>query len=160
MDTKNKEFRYDPKEVIITYLETEEEQQDSSSYTLSDSAVLFDGEDSWPVVGENFYEGNLLKILERNSPNQRRATAELKPVSDNEHDPNAIEVYIDGLQVGYLSRENAMRGRKALVMWSECVKTILCGAYIKGGEKEKPNIHVYLDLPFVIPRPPKKSKTT
>jgi len=57
------------------------------------------------IVGESFKVSNIRKILKNHPDNQAIAT--LKWDILNEHDKKAIQIIIDGYEVGYLSRENA-----------------------------------------------------
>jgi hypothetical protein len=58
--------------------------------------------------------------------------------SDNVHDPNAISVWIDGMRVGYLSREDAEVYRPGLLaLQAREGKLIgLCGVIAGGGMRE------------------------
>jgi hypothetical protein len=66
------------------------------------------------VVGESFYESNLRSIcgLATDTMRQFAKIAVLIPEDDNPYDPNAVRVDIDGLQVGHLSRDDALRFRR------------------------------------------------
>ena len=46
---------------------------------------------------------------------RKEIRAVLVPEDDNPYDPNAVAVWIDGLQVGHLSRESAQRYRPGLL---------------------------------------------
>lgn len=65
------------------------------------------------VVGESHYQEALEKICggKTEDGHRRRVAAALVPESDNPHDENAIAVYIESSQIGYLSREDASRYR-------------------------------------------------
>lgn len=68
------------------------------------------------VVGESRFQDNLVAIFGPHGRQERRERAEavLRPEPDNAHDPNAVAVYIKGLQVGYLPRAQAARVGRAM----------------------------------------------
>ncbi len=78
------------------------------------------------------------------------AVPELRPEPENEYDPNAIAVYSDGIQIGYVKKGSTAHLRKVL----EQRKIISMKLNISGGdykyvcdgviEKEKNNIHADL----------------
>ena len=83
---------------------------------------LCEGRDDLEVVGEASYQDNLWRIVGgRHSPDGRVREdiyAVLAAEPDNPYDPNAVAVWIQGLKVGYLSREDARRYRPGLLAWS------------------------------------------
>ena len=63
------------------------------------------------VVGESHRLGNLHEIIRRNlgevpHSGEIDVTAQLVLEPDNEYDPDAIAVYVLGLQVGYIPRDS------------------------------------------------------
>ena len=71
---------------------------------------LFGGRDWLDVVGESYYQESLRKLVGPTADRVHVTTeARLVPEPDNAYDPNAIAVWIAGLQVGHLSREDAAR---------------------------------------------------
>jgi HIRAN domain len=83
------------------------------------SAVLVEGREDLEVVGESRYQDNLWRLVGRRyDPGERvreETTAVLVAEPDNPHDANAISIWIDGLKVGYLSREDAQRHHAGLL---------------------------------------------
>jgi hypothetical protein len=80
-------------------------------------ATLYEGSETLEVVGESYQQDNLWAIVgEAPSPRriQHDAVAVLVPETGNTHDANAIGVWISGLQVGYLSRDDAAQYRPGL----------------------------------------------
>jgi hypothetical protein len=79
---------------------------------------LYEGREDLEVVGEASYQDNLWRIIrERRSPDGRvreEVYAVLAAEPDNPYDANAVAVWIQGLKVGYLSREDARRYRPGL----------------------------------------------
>lgn len=73
--------------------------------------VLYEGDETLEVVGESFYQENLWHLAGGYNPYGVRADvfAVLVPEPDNQYDRNAIRVQVDGLPVGHLSREDAIR---------------------------------------------------
>ena len=71
------------------------------------------------VVGESHYSNSFNKIFKGESIGQPDGVELFKPATlvrdaKNAHDSNAVAVYIDGLQVGFLERERAAEFRPAL----------------------------------------------
>jgi hypothetical protein len=84
-------------------------------------ALLGGGEDL-EMVGESFYQSNLWHLAGAR-PGEERVREDIYAVlvaeDNNPYDANAVAVWIDGLQVGYLSRENAQRYRPGLLAQQE-----------------------------------------
>src|SRR5262249_3332642 len=76
--------------------------------------VLLDGDEGLEVGGESFYQDNLW-YLAGAQPGEQRVCEDIYAVlvaeDDNPYDPAAVAVWISGLKVGHLSRENAQRYR-------------------------------------------------
>lgn len=76
------------------------------------------GSFSVEVVGESFHADAFAKLARRHKPTDLESEAfgdallTLEP--NNPHDPHAVSVSIEGLQVGYLSREVARDFRAAI----------------------------------------------
>jgi HIRAN domain len=91
------------------------------------------------VVGESHRQDALWGIAGGRSTEhvRQRVMAVLIPETTNEYDPNAISVWVNGLQVGFLSRENAARYRPGLLaLWQQHKKPIgLEGAIVGGGRR-------------------------
>jgi hypothetical protein len=83
---------------------------------------LCEGREDLEVVGEASYQDNLWRIVGgRHSPDGRvreDVYAVLAAEPDNPYDANAVAVWIQGLKVGYLSREDARRYRPGCSPWS------------------------------------------
>jgi HIRAN domain len=71
--------------------------------------TLYPGDDTLEVVGESRYQDALWAIVggRRRDAVRYETEAVLEPEPHNPHDPNAIQVLVEGHLVGYLSRENA-----------------------------------------------------
>ena len=71
------------------------------------------------VVGESRYQENLWRLAGgRRNPEERvrlPVCAVLVPETDNPYDSNAVSVWVDGLKVGHLSRDDARRYRPGLL---------------------------------------------
>jgi hypothetical protein len=80
---------------------------------------VLEGGASLEVVGESFYQENLWQLAGgRRNPEDRvrvPVLAVLIPEADNPYDANSVAVWVNGLQVGYLSRDNARRYRPGLL---------------------------------------------
>jgi len=103
---------------------------------------LFDGRVDLEVVGESHYQDNLWRLVGgRGSPNDRVRVdvyALLVAESNNQYDANAVSVWVNGLKVGHLSRENAQRYRPGLLaLERKYGKPIaLPGVIVGGGMRE------------------------
>jgi len=103
---------------------------------------LCDGPVDLGVVGESNYQDNLWQVVGgRGFPNERvrvDVEAVLAAETDNPYDVNAISVWVDGLKVGYLAREDAQRYRPGLLaLQQRAGKAIaLPGAIVGGGMRE------------------------
>lgn len=71
--------------------------------------VVLDGDDDLDVVGESYRQDALWRIVGGRTSERIReeAIGYLVPEPDNEYDPNAIGVWIQGLQVGFIAKELA-----------------------------------------------------
>ena len=99
---------------------------------------LYEGQETLEVVGEASYQDNLWRIVGgRRSPDGRvreDVFAVLAAESDNPYDAYAVAVWIQGLKVGYLSREDAQRYRPGLLaLEQQHGKPIALAGVIAGG---------------------------
>jgi hypothetical protein len=114
--------------------------------------TLVTGSVALEVVGESHRQDALWGIVGGRSTEHVRqeVVAVLIPETTNEYDPNAISVWVNGLQVGFLSRENAARYRPGLVaLWQQHGKPVaLQGTIVGGGRRPDGDIGylgVFLD---------------
>ena len=74
-------------------------------------AVLLEGREDLEVVGESYRQANLWRVVGgRHRPEVHVRVdvyAMLLAEDGNPHDPNAVSVWIDGLMVGYVPRDQA-----------------------------------------------------
>lgn len=104
------------------------------------------------VVGESHYQGALRQAQRR----ARRMPAGLvtgvvvRAEPDNPCDADAVCVMsADGdALLGYLSRERAKQYKRVLAQCEEAGLAVRCAAVLRGGEGDKPNIGIWLDLAF------------
>jgi hypothetical protein len=125
--------------------------------------ITGDGDFDLEVVGESFYQENLVKIagpIDSNTLFQydeekdkeieverKLYQAALIPEPANKHDKNAVKVVVQNLQVGYLSREEASNYKKILTALRLPLDTVVVvDAHIVGGYGNKQNYGVYLDF--------------
>lgn len=101
------------------------------------------------VAGESHYQEALRAITGATEGEVRQAaTAHLIPEPENEHDPNAVRVEIDGSKVGYLPREAAAQYAPTLSPIAARGRIPVCEALIAGrGVGGSPMIGVFLRLP-------------
>lgn len=81
------------------------------------TVTLYEGTSTLQVVGESFYQDALWRLAEARLGDEVRRDiyAVLLPEPDNEYDPNAVVVLINGLKVGHLSRDDASKYQPGLV---------------------------------------------
>jgi hypothetical protein len=107
-------------------------------------ATLYTGHETLEVVGESNYQDALWRIVGGRVPDPVRykTVALLIPEPTNDHDPNAIEVLIDGHLVGYLSREDAGAYRPGLIelMAASANHLVALEAVICGGGPRRDGI--------------------
>ena len=115
-------------------------------------AILYSGRETLEVVGESHYQDALWEIVGGRTPDPVRheTYALLMPDHANQHDPNAIQVLIDGMRVGYLSREDATAYRPGLLRLMETSPNNLVAfqAVVVGGGPRRDGIGylgVFLD---------------
>jgi predicted Zn-ribbon and HTH transcriptional regulator len=104
------------------------------------NATLYSGHETLEVVGESHYQEALWEIVggRTSEPVRFEALALLIPNPDNEFDANAIEVWIDGLLVGHLSRQDAAAYRPGLIrlmQHSEVPPVALHAVVVGGGRR-------------------------
>lgn len=87
------------------------------------------------VVGESHYQHNLERVAGRRTRDSKRVEkiAVLWPEPSNPYDSNAVAVYIDGLQVGHLMREDAQDYQPVLLRMHQRGEIAQCMATIVGG---------------------------
>jgi hypothetical protein len=108
---------------------------------------------SLPIVGESKYQTNLEWICGVRTENgeDRVVTATLILENSNPYDQNAVRVDIEGLTVGYLSRDLAKQYRARLQQAGHPTLRSTCSANIRGGwdrgRRDKGHYGVWLDLP-------------
>jgi hypothetical protein len=102
-------------------------------------AQLYQGREDLEAVGEASYQDNLWRVVGGHGASNDRVRVEVHAVlvaeTDNPYDANAVSVWIQGLRVGYLSREDARRYRPGLLaLERQHGKPIaLAGAIVGGG---------------------------
>jgi hypothetical protein len=100
---------------------------------------LYDGREDLEVVGEASYQDNLWRVVGGGGSSHDRVRVEVYAVlvaeMDNPYDAHAVSVWVQGLRVGYLSREDARRYRPGLLaLEQQHGKPIaLAGAIVGGG---------------------------
>jgi hypothetical protein len=86
-------------------------------------AALLEGHEDLDVKGESYRQENLWRVVGgRHRPEARVRKdiyAMLLAEDGNPHDPNAVSVWIDGLMVGYLPKDQAPRLRPGLIAAQE-----------------------------------------
>jgi hypothetical protein len=93
------------------------------------------GNYDFEIVGENNYQANIDAILKNTKADFY--TAELVPEPNNQYDPKAVRVDINGLVVGYLSRDDARSFNRRLGNKKISGMTTICKADFTGGHMLK-----------------------
>lgn len=104
----------------------------------SSDALLLGGYDDLEVVGESQYQDNLWSLVGGRGDSAQRVRenviAILTPEPENAYDRNAVVVTVNGLKVGYLSREDAELIQPGLLALSRVhAKPVALGGAIVGG---------------------------
>ena len=113
----------------------------------SDTKV-YTGNETLEVVGESHYQGNLWSIVGCEPTDARvrcPCVAVLVAETDNQYDPNAISVRVNGLQVGHLSRDDAAEYRPGLLRLAKNGPVGLSGTIVGGGYGGTALLGVFLD---------------
>ncbi|GAB4005066.1 HIRAN domain-containing protein [Nocardioides ultimimeridianus] len=109
--------------------------------TASHRAAFSPVEGEQLFVGESFYQESLVALLVGRGhsaegfvgsrrPLREPFTARLTPELNNEYDANAVAVFVDGHQVGHLSRANAAAYRRS---FGRSVAEVPVEIYVKAG---------------------------
>lgn len=98
-------------------------------------ALQGDGAFSLSVVGEAQYQNALNRICggRTRDGHNLQTLANLVLEDTNPHDPKAVQVAIQGLTVGYLTRDKARRYRERIADLGQPSGEITCRALITGG---------------------------
>jgi tetratricopeptide (TPR) repeat protein len=102
--------------------------------------VVYGGVHELEVVGESFYQDALWRAI--GSRTQERVRMEIQAVlyaeTDNPYDDNAISVWINGMKVGHLAREDAAAYRPGLLALQarEGKSIALRGVIVGGGIRQ------------------------
>lgn len=105
-------------------------------------AALLEGHEDLEVVGESYRQANLWRVVGgRHRPGvhvRKDVYAMLLAEDGNPHDLNAVSVWIDGLMVGYLPRDQARALRPGLlaVQEREGKPVALEGVIVGGGMRD------------------------
>jgi hypothetical protein len=110
---------------------------------------VYEGPETLEVVGESYRQDNLWAIVDTPRTGNRvdvAILAVLVPETANEHDANAIAVWVSGLHVGYLAREDALEYRPGLERLMADGPVALRGRVVGGGyEDGLARLGVFLD---------------
>lgn len=96
------------------------------------------GEYDFDVVGESNYQNVLSALSDTASPNdEKTGLAILVPEDTNPFDNKAVKVTVQGLTIGYLSKEDARSYRRRLATKKLGMVPASCGVLITGGHMLK-----------------------
>lgn len=95
------------------------------------------GQYDFEIVGESHYQMVLAALADvPDTPDQEKTgTAILVPEDTNPHDNKAVRVTVQGLTVGYLSREDARSYRRRLAAKKLGMVPASCGILVTGGHQ-------------------------
>jgi len=136
-------------------------QQGATALTAEDEALLSlirdfelapSEDEQRSIVGESFYQENLEEIAggKHEQSAEIIVRVELRRTPNNPYDSNAVGVFVEDLQVGNLSREDAKIMGAFLI--SEGVASAQCLGTIIGGWKRKDSEgHFGLELDIAWP---------
>ena len=101
---------------------------------------ISEGRENLEVVGESFYQEALWRLAGGGSPHEPvriEVMAVLVAETDNPHDANAVSIWVGGLKVGHLSRNEAERLRPGLLALEQQhgMPSALRGVIVGGGLK-------------------------
>lgn len=96
------------------------------------SGTLITGPEPLEVVGESFHQGELAAIAKARR-GESEVIAILVAEEGNPYDPNAIGVWIDGMQVGHIGRGDAAELRPGLIRLYEQHGAVALEGYLVGG---------------------------
>lgn len=106
------------------------------------------------IVGEASYQGELAELAGPKTENGVNVykTAALVPEPSNRHDKNAVAVKIDGLTVGYLSRDQVPGFHKAIAsVGFGSASLVGFRARIHGGWKRPGNDEGHYGVTLLLP---------
>ena len=109
---------------------------------------VFGGPDSLEVVGESHYQDALRQLVGPTNAYVRLSVeAVLLAETDNQYDANAISVWISGLHVGYLGRDEAEVLRPGLLALERTAgSAVALPGVIAGGGDGRPSYGVFLSF--------------
>lgn len=106
------------------------------------------GAEDLPVVGESFHQDSLWTVVGGRRGERVRQTVHAILVAEhgNQHDADAVSVWVAGHKVGHLSREDARRLRPGLLRLQQAHRQpIALPGVITGGGTER-NLGVFLNF--------------
>lgn len=107
--------------------------------------LIGDGSFDYEIVGESHYQNNIRKALKLSGGRSSKSfQVQLIPEDHNQHDKNAVAVYIDWKKVGYLSRREAKNYRRRMKVLGFENRIAVCGGTVWGGGKGK-SYGIWLD---------------
>lgn len=109
-----------------------------------------EGNERVAAVGEASYQSTLLRLCgaEPGDAVGFDCTATLVAEPTNPYDPNAVQVYVEGEHVAYLSRADALAYQPAVRQCAKLGRLIICPAYIagRGAGADTENLGIFLHL--------------
>lgn len=104
--------------------------------------TLFEGQERLEVKGESFNQENLRRVA---SNLGREVPAILVPEPNNQYDSNAVSVWVGGLKVGHLARDDAAIYQAPISrLMSQHGTPVAVTGKIFGGKADKPTLGIWL----------------
>ncbi len=119
-------------------------------------ALWAQGETEKDVVGESHYQDELNAIMGGENVRRREATLVAEP--ENPHDPNAVQVVIAAMPVGYLKRADASKYQTLVRLASASGRRIATEAVILGGHELEDGSQAYFGVKLFLVTPAKLKK--
>ncbi len=116
-------------------------------FTHKGLLMKIEGTGSFPIrlAGVSNYQEELQRVK------QEFVTVNLIEENDNQYDKNAVKAEIEGLKVGYLSRDNAQRYRLLLQGFQRTGEIVkFNGKIIEWEENGAVNYTVRIDIPQLL----------
>jgi len=114
-----------------------------------------EGDFAYDIVGEASYQAGILSVLGGplgiEGANLQK-TAVIVPEPENKYDQNAMRVFIDGVLVGYLARDDAAEMVEELESL-QSVAVVVCEALVVGGfsKRDGSRAHLGVKLDLMLP---------
>ena len=138
---------------IVGYALLRKRRTDSALPSRQVGRLRGTGKYEFDIVGESKYQSALESICGGRTEEsaQKHVDAYLYLEDANPHDHKAVRVDVNGMTVGYLSRENARSYREQLAQFGHSNLTGVCNAMIVGGWRRSNSDEGYFGVKLDLP---------